>query len=327
MDALHQLNVRCERIPVLPGLNRYTLSRFLMRLLGLISSVKQHRPDLIHANTNFTSLYSGIIAKFLKIPAIGHIRDIEPLGRMGRWTIRQNRQVLAISQAVKNYLLGEHFAEDHIICAFDGVDLQKYRFQPESVDSSSTSPIIIGIVGQIGERKGHVYLLHAIPPIIQLYPGIKIWIVGKEPQSSTEGYTEQVRLYVKDAHLDQYVRFWGFRKDIPDILAQLDILVLPSLQEPFGKIVVEAMAMGKPVVASRVGGVPEIVVDGETGILVPPKNATAIQKALEQLIVNSEKRKQMGVAGRKRVEQHFSIKKTVRKTEQIYEEILSLDYS
>jgi glycosyltransferase involved in cell wall biosynthesis len=127
---------------------------------------------------------------------------------------------------------------------------------------------------------------------------------------------------VQEHHLDPFVRFWGFRKDIPEILAQVDILVVPSLQEPFGKIIIEAMAMKNPVIASRVGGIPEIIVDGQTGILVPPGNAEALRLALASLLENRAMREKMGIEGRKRVEQRFSIEKNVRQTEYIYERLL-----
>jgi glycosyltransferase involved in cell wall biosynthesis len=152
---------------------------------------------------------------------------------------------------------------------------------------------------------------------------MRFWIIGKEPAHSKERYTERLHQYVERNQLEQYVKFWGFRTDIPEILAQLDILVLPSLQEPFGKIVIEAMAMKKPVVASKVGGVPEIVVDEKTGLLIPPGDSDAIRQALEHLLSDQEKRKEMGVEGRKRVEQMFTLEKHVHKIQQIYEEVLS----
>jgi glycosyltransferase involved in cell wall biosynthesis len=158
--------------------------------------------------------------------------------------------------------------------------------------------------------------------LLRIHPDVKFWIVGKEPGHSKEQYTERLYRYVKENHLEQQVEFWGFRNDIPEILSHLDILVLPSLQEPFGKIVIEAMAMKKPVVASKIGGVPEIVEDGKTGLLVPPADSDAICQALEQFIEDREMRERMGLEGRKRVEQMFSLEKHVHQLEQVYEAIL-----
>jgi glycosyltransferase involved in cell wall biosynthesis len=320
LGAVQHLHLRSVSIPELPGLNRYTLPHFLFLLPKLLSSVKREKPDLIYANTNFASLYSGVMTKFLRIPAMGHIRDIEPLGRMGCWAIQQNLKILAISQAVQNALLINRVSPSQIALVYDGVDLQHYRTR--SVQNRD-SLIILGVIGQLGQRKGHLYLLKALRDLIRTFPKIMLWIVGKEPEQSTERYAEQLYQYVEQMNLEHHVRFWGFQKDIPNILAQLDILLLPSLQEPFGKIVVEAMAMGKPVIASKVGGVPEIVVDGKTGILVPPRDPEAIQRALEHLIHKKETRIQMGLEGQKRVKRFFNIQRTVRHTEQIYEQLLA----
>jgi glycosyltransferase involved in cell wall biosynthesis len=326
-ERIRQLQIRCVPIPALDGVNRHTLSRFLWALPHLHSLIQREKPDLLYANTNFTAEYAGILSKITRIPSVGHIRDIEPLGRMGRWLVRQNTKLIAISEAVKQYLVSEHIPEPQIVKVHDGVDLQRYKPHKSRLifvnhRDEEKNPLIIGLIGQIGERKGHRYFLEAAWMITQSHPLVKFWIVGKEPAQGQERYTNQLTEYVREHHLQFQVKFWGFRPDITEILARVDILVLPSLQEPFGKIVIEAMAMGKPVIASRVGGVPEIVVDGQTGLLIPPADSEALRQALEQLIPDRKRREQMGLNGRKRVEQYFSLEKTVRETEHVYEQIL-----
>lgn len=319
-EALQRLDVSCVPIPLLDGLNRHTLPGFLRALPQLATAISGKAPDLLHANTNFTSEYAGILSRWKHVPTVGHIRDIEPLGRMGRWTVRQNTRLIAISDAVIQYLLDEDVPKQQIVRVYDGVDLAQY--QPSQSASAHDPGVVIGIIGQIGQRKGHIYLLEAVREIVKTCSNIKCWIVGKEPAHSTEQYTEHLLHYVQQHHLEPCVQFWGFRTDIPDILAQLDILVVPSLQEPFGKIIIEAMAMKKPVIASNVGGIPEIMVDGQTGILVPPGNAEALRRALELLVTDQDRRQNMGIAGRKRVERTFSTEKNVSRTVQVYETLL-----
>ncbi len=331
-EELHGLGIRVVSISPLPGLNRYTLAKCACLAPRLIARVKHEKPDVIHANTNWTSFYAGILSHALNIPTAAQIRDMEPPGRMGSVLWRQNSRLLAISGAVKHYLINEGVPAHQIALIHDGVDLAQYPpdMASNAVDFGTRAScphreggqVVIAIIGQIGQRKGHLYLLQAVSELVNTYPFLHLWIVGKEPAHSREQYTEQIQHTIAGQQLEPFVRVLGFRADIPDILRQIDMLILPSLQEPFGKIVVEAMAMGKPVIASQVGGVPEIVVDGETGILVPPRNVEAIRQAVEQLLIHPEKRRQMGQAGRKRVERHFRIEQTVSKTEQIYEQLL-----
>ena len=344
-QALEGLGIRCEEIPPLPGLNRYTLSRFLVRLPGLWGKIKREQPDLLYANTNFASLYSGILGQVLGIPTLGHIRDIEPLGRMGRSLIRRNSALIAISQAVARYLTQEQVPSEQIHCVYDGVDLQQYQARkvdaPQHESRFSTAPpapllrgegrnkefltdssLRIGIVGQIGSRKGHLFLLEALRELVRSFPELMLWIVGVEPEHSTEAYTEKLLQTVEEWKLQNHVKFWDFRSDIPELLIQLDVLVLPSLQEPFGKIVIEAMAMGTAVVASNVGGVPEIIQDGESGLLVPPGDAAALRGTLTKLLSNKDLRFKIGTAGRLRVHEHFSLQRNVAETQALYEKLL-----
>lgn len=316
--AQEELRLRCVTIPTLPGLNRYTLPHVIARFPLLLYTIAKERPDLIYANTNFAALYSGVIGKCLRIPSLAHIRDIEPFGRMARILIRQNTRLMAISQAVERYLIEETMPPRQISRIYDGVDLREYQPQARR---EARDGVLIGIIGQIGERKGHLVLLEALRELVREHAPVKLLIVGKEPAHSVEGYTERLQAFVRQHQLEPYVKLLGFRRDVPDLLAQLDILALPSLQEPFGKIVIEAMAMETPVIASRVGGVPEILADGETGLLVPPQDSIALKQALSRLIADAALRERMGKAGRQRVEACFSLERNVHATQAIYQEL------
>ena len=238
---------------------------------------------------------------------------------MARRLVRLNTRLIAISGAVRDYLIAEGMPPQRIARVYDGVDLRQY--QPKRAEKAGTG-VIIGIIGQLGERKGHLILLDAMRGLIREHADLRLWIVGKEPAHGAERYADRLREYVARHGLSGHVEFLGFRADIPDVLAQIDLLALPSLQEPFGKIVIEAMAMEKPVAAARVGGVPEIVEDGRTGLLVPPQDADALRHALDRLIRDPDLRERLGVAGRMRVERHFRLERNVRETEAIYEEML-----
>lgn len=321
-NVLREQDIRWRPIPVLDGLNRFTAGRFLQVIPRLLYCIRQEHPDLLHANTNFATQYTGLLSQLTGIPAVGHIRDIEPLGRIGKWLMRRNTRLIAISDAAKAYLMQQGgVAGNRIVRIYNGVDLQQY--QPVAEMPSDSSQVIIGLIGQIGERKGQRYLLEAGQMLVQRYPHIRFWFVGKEPAQSQEGYMKQLQRYVQETQLSSYVKFWGFQADIPSMLAKMDIAILASLQEPFGRVVIEAMAMQKPVVATTVGGVPEIVDDGVTGILVPPADTAALAQALEQLIPDREKRITMGMKGRERVKEFFPLTKHVQQIQNLYATILS----
>jgi glycosyltransferase involved in cell wall biosynthesis len=165
--------------------------------------------------------------------------------------------------------------------------------------------------------KGHVFLLRAIRQLRE--SGVKdltCLIIG-------EGRLEaELKDYAKAAGIEQNVRFLGYRRDIPDLLGLMDMVVMPSLRESFGIVALEAMAMKVPVVASRIGGLEEVVEHEKTGLLVPPGDAAALAEAIRGLADNPEKRRNMGKAGRQRVEQSFGLDSTVQRVEDLYMELL-----
>ncbi|PIU68061.1 MAG: glycosyltransferase family 1 protein, partial [Armatimonadetes bacterium CG07_land_8_20_14_0_80_40_9] len=146
---------------------------------------------------------------------------------------------------------------------------------------------------------------------------IKFLIVGDGP------LREELKEQSKDLGIEDEVTFTGSRQDIPEIMAALDIFVLTSIKEHFGRVVIEAMACGKPVIATNSGAVPEIVEDKVTGILVPPEDSEKLAEAIIELLEDKEKAKEMGIAGRKRVEELFSIEKHTRQIEEVYLSLLS----
>jgi glycosyltransferase involved in cell wall biosynthesis len=139
----------------------------------------------------------------------------------------------------------------------------------------------------------------------------------------TESFKAGLDAFVRDAGLGARVRFLGHRTDVPDIVAAFDVAVHASITpEPFGRVLIEAMGLGKPLVASDAGGVPEIVIEGESGCLVPPGDHMAMARALRPLLRSAELRAAMGERGRRRVREHFSVERFAREMEAVYREVL-----
>jgi glycosyltransferase involved in cell wall biosynthesis len=175
---------------------------------------------------------------------------------------------------------------------------------------------IIITVGRLHAQKGHCYLLQAIAKAEKKVPKIKLIIIGEGEEENN------LKNLVKSLDLTDKIIFAGLRGDVEKIFPIAELFILPSLWEGMPNVILEAMAAGKPVVATKVGGVPEVVVHGETGILVPPEDSNALTSAIIDLLRDKLKAKMMGQAGRMRIEEHFTISKTIEKTEYLYRKLL-----
>jgi len=178
---------------------------------------------------------------------------------------------------------------------------------------------LVGAVGRLHRQKGFTDLITALAQVREHLPAVRLLLVGDgELRGDLEAHAQALGL-------SEVVTFAGLRTDIPEILAELDLFALPSLWEGLPNVVLEAMAAGLPVVATAVGGTPEVVVDGVSGLLVPPHDPAALAEALVFLLRDPGMRRKIGQAGRKRVGQCFSVGQMVRKTEDLYETLLNGD--
>lgn len=178
--------------------------------------------------------------------------------------------------------------------------------------------ILVGMVGRMTPGKGQEEFLRAAGKLLEESANKYAFIIGGNASPGEESYEANVHLLAKQLGLSRDVRFPGYVKDVPRLLAALDILAFPSHEESFGLGLTEAMAMRLPVVASGSAGVLDIVVDGETGLLVPPKDSQSLAAGIAALARDPEKRLRFGEAGRKRVEELFSMKSVVRRLEEFY---------
>jgi glycosyltransferase involved in cell wall biosynthesis len=181
---------------------------------------------------------------------------------------------------------------------------------------------VVGLVGRIAPWKGQHVFLDAATIVRKRFPEVRYQIVGA-PLFGEYDYEQRVRRQCAELGLDDVVEFTGFREDVADLIARFTVLVHAStVPEPFGQVVLEGMMAGKPVVATRGGGVTEIVVEGETGLLVPMGDADAMAAAIMELLEDHHRARGMGEAGRRRALSEFTIDRTARQVEAIYERLL-----
>jgi len=228
---------------------------------------------------------------------------------------------------VPSNVIGRHMIEDfgvhhqRIRLIPRSVDLEKFTFSP--YDTRPKTGFIVGMIGRITPLKGHAHFLKAISKLIRTLPYLKVWIVGDSPQSK-KIYREEVETLARRLGISHCVQFLGNRKDIPQIISKLNIVVLSTVtEEAFGRVIIESQACGTPVIATRVGGVVDVVEDGETGILVPPKDPDAMASAILKLLKDKTLAEKLSLAGRKNVEEKFTIEMMSTETLKVYQEAAS----
>lgn len=223
--------------------------------------------------------------------------------------VRNADLVIAVSHAVARQVEAQK-----PVVVYSGVESSENL---ERADTAANTSIVVGAACRLVDIKGLPDLIRAIGLLSREFPNLHLEIAGDGPE--LENLEEQARRL----NLAERVRFLGWRHDLGPVFRGWDIFAMPSLTEAFPMAALEAMAQGLPIVASNVGGLPELVEDGETGYLVPPSNAEALAKALRTLIVDRERRQRMGHAGYRRIREHFSADRMVAQTAAIYESLLA----
>ena len=307
----------------------WTAAAFVRRLAKLIRALQ---PEVVHTNSLKSDVLGGLAAWLAGVPCVWHVRDRiaeDYLPGPAAWMIRRMarwipRRVVANSEATLQTLqLPPRYAKRRRArVVHDGVSGQwRMGEVAASKVQHRQGHLRIGIVGRISPWKGQDVFLRAAAEVRKQFPHAHFAIIGAA-LFAEHAYEDSLRALVRELGLEENVEFTGFRQDVPALMAELDILVHAStIGEPFGQVVAEGMAAGCAVIATRGGGVPEIVVDGESGLLVPMGDAAAMAEAILRLASDAELRKRLGEAGRQRIFERFTIEKTARALEDCWEEL------
>ncbi len=302
------------------------------RLFNTFLSLKRLEIDIIQTSCN-KSHVSGVILGFLTgIPVLWTLHDFIskehfsfPLRKLLVFFSFFAERIITFSDAARRQFVYEGAASKKIVTVHHGIDAARFRAEVKGNIRKelgiAEEKKVITVIGRISYWKGQEYLIKGIPKIVKQYHDSIFLIVGDTLFGETEEKQKLEKL-IRDEGLMDYCIMTDWRTDIPDILKETDILVhTSSCPEPFGLVLIEGMSMGKPIIAADAGGVPEIVVNGVTGILVKPADSNAIAEAVINLLSNPEKAKKMGKAGQERVEIVFNIELMVKKIEMLYDEI------
>gem|GEM_PF-31875 len=302
--------------------------RALLYVVRLARFIAKRRINLVHTNSLKADLIGGFAARLARVPVIWHIRDrIEDdylpaaVVTVFRWLLRVVPNcVIANSAATMRTLRLPTDANANVVAS--GVVHDGVAPVLETVARLGSETPLIGIIGRISPWKGQHIFLRAAATVRERFPRARFQIIGSALFDEAE-YEKEVRSLAVTLGLSDAVEFTGFRADIPELIERLDILAHASTTgEPFGQVVAEGMIAGKPVVATNGGGVPEIIEDGTSGLLVPMDDAPALAGAIIWLIEHPEKAGKIASAGRQRILDHFTIEHTVSKVQRIYDALL-----
>ncbi|MCS6806053.1 MAG: glycosyltransferase family 4 protein [Acidobacteriota bacterium] len=303
-------------------------------LLRLARFLRRERIDILHTHLfepSVIGLLAGTLAGTNLRIMTRHYSDYHTRinkrwhVRLDQMCTRLSHKVIAVSQHTADHMLaGEQAPPEKLHVVLNGIDFARVRlsdnydrdrWRQEFVEEGTH---LLLIAARLHPEKGYEYLFEAMAKLKHRFNGkIKLLVAGKG------ALLEHYQRMVCSLQCDDVVTFLGFRKDLPDVMAAVDLFVLPSVAEAFGLVLAEALYLGTPVVATRVGGIPEIVDDGVDGVLVPPADSEALADAIAELLNDPARRRQMAGAGRHKVVSRFQFNQMVRAYEAIYARLIT----
>ena len=298
------------------------LAEMGLAALQLRRAARRHRPDVVHAN----SIRAGLELAVALIPGaarVVHVRDLLPAGPMTRASMR------LIARTSTVVLANSHFTASSVRASaprarvevvYPAIDLG--RFDPARVDrgpararlgAAASEKALLGVVAQLSPWKGQHTAIEALRILLDEGVRAQLLLIGsakftaRSTRFDNEAYVARLERLVSESGLDDHVSFLGEREDIPELVRALDVLLLPSEAEPFGRALLEAMALEVPVLATNVGGPPELVRDGREGYLLPPDEPAAWARAARRILESPHRAREMGREGRARIAEGFGV--------------------
>jgi glycosyltransferase involved in cell wall biosynthesis len=299
--------------------------RAFRRLLGI---VREGRIDIIHAHLTYAAIWAGVASLVTRVPSIAtmHVAPPKDAGfreAARQWIMRRvvnhhAARAVVVSDALRQEFASAGIRRSKLVVVHNGVDVRTSSSDTRRIRRElgvDEVALLLTAVAVLREGKGIDVLLRAVARIADAFPSMRVVIAGEGPKR--EEWEQLARIL----GIDGRVIWTGFRRDIDDLLEASDLFIHPTLADAFPTVVLEAMAAGLPVIASRVGGVPEIVDDGVTGKLVPPGNDEALAVAIEEALRTSSWRRDAGAAARERAQREFSIEAWIERLERLYADV------
>jgi glycosyltransferase involved in cell wall biosynthesis len=293
---------------------------FAASVLRLARLIRKERFDLVLADSAKADIYGTLAGWLARRPVVWHIHDIfsEPtFSSLNLWALgvcarHFTTRIISISEATKAAMVALGVPPEKIQTVYNGIDMQMAQETKDPTEVRKELGIevdapLAGMVGRLVAWKGPDYFIRAAAKVARAVPEARFVLVGDAVFGERQ-YVDYLKELCVELGLEDRVVFTGFRDDILDVMSALDVMVHASVQpEPFGQVLLEAMAEGRPVVATTGGGVSEIVDDKVTGLLVPPRNSDDLAEAITTILRDKDKADRMGEAGLRKVQQSFTV--------------------
>lgn len=291
----------------------------MVTLVHLAHLVRQQEIDIIHTHLTRASYYGLLLGALMRKPVVStvHVFTSDPIYR---WLSRMGNRLIAVSEAVRRWLIEHGVPASEVQTVHNATDFiflnGSRRNSSLEVRKEFELPLdsnLIGVFAKVSPIKGQDLLIEGLPQVLDAHPNTYVLFVG----SSDTPFARWAKQRSHELEVGSHVLFTGMRTDVARLMQAVDIVALPSRSETFGMAILEAMALGKPVVATRVGGLPELVRDGETGLLVD-FDATPLAHALSQLLTSAELRSHLGESASAFARQYYTPERMVRDIEAVY---------
>jgi len=323
-DELTQKGIKTEFIPIKSFRKGKYFPLIPITVYKLLKLVKRENIDLIHCNEDWVNPYAVLVKWFTKIPVVTHMRLSITEKRIKNYLLKYADKIICVSNKSAENFKNWKYKEEKVVTIYNGIDLNIFN---ENIKGDrirrefnlTENDILITYIALISPRKMQHITIQSAKEVLKKFPNCKFLIIGEHSPREVDyinGLKEMVRGY------EDKIIFTGFRRDIPEICAASDINLLISSDEGFGRVILEAGAMGVLTIGTNIGGIPEVIEDNKTGLLIPPNNSEKLTETILQLIENPTLRQMFGNNARERIRTQFSIQTHTLQIQNLYLSLL-----
>lgn len=304
-------------------------------LANLAHYIRKHQIDIIHCTEKPRDAFYGLLlarATGARCVIHLHVKAENWISPLVRWSMRHADGLVGVSKFVAESIVALGYPASKTYYVLNGLDPESWHNDADGSSIRQEFQIapetpLLAVVSRLFYWKGHTELLKALAKVKLTHPNFKLLLVGEDDPRGTPGrgsYMAELKALSTQLGLNEHIIFTGFRRDVPQIMAACDIFSMPSFEEPFGMVYLEAMALSKPIIALDNGGAREIVVQGKSGLLSAPQDIDQLAANIVTLLDAPKLRQQMGVYGREQLERFFTPQRMANEMEQVYRQVLGL---